>query len=87
MQLFVIRFQLVRKLLTLQKIKDMKKQISLKEAISTYDEIKSKYIAPRFKGKPMIELPNIDMKKIFGDRERMNVDKLLEEINRIIDGL
>lgn len=63
----------------------MKKYITIEEAQAVYESIVKKYVSPKFDGKTLISLPQIDFASIFGNRKRMDADKLAKEIRKILD--
>lgn len=60
------------------------KYIKVNEAQETYDRIRAEYVAPTFHGQVLFSLPEIDMTKIFGNRQRMDAEKVAAQICRIV---
>lgn len=60
---------------------------TINEAQETYDRIRAEYVPPTFGGQALFTLPQIDMTKIFGNRQRMDAGKVAEQICRIINSL
>ncbi len=61
------------------------KYITIQEAEKVYQRILKEYTPPTFNGQALFTLPPIDLAAIFGDRQRMDVAKLNDEIRRIIE--
>lgn len=62
----------------------MSNYITLREAKTTYDNIVKVYVAPKFNGVELIKMPTIDMEEVFGNRKRMEVEKLTAEICQMV---
>ena len=62
-----------------------KKYISIEEAQAVYESIVKKYVSPKFDGKTLITLPQIDFASIFGNRKRMDAERLTQEVCKILD--
>lgn len=63
-----------------------KKYITIKEAKTVYEKIVKEYVSPKYDGEALITaLPEIDFATIFGNRKRMDAEKLAHEICKIID--
>lgn len=66
--------------------KAMTKYITIDQAQNVYERIRKEYVSPKFMGEPLFTLPTIDIATIFGTRKKMDVEKLTQEIRRIIEG-
>ncbi len=62
-----------------------KKLITIEEARAVYERITKEYVSPKFDGESIINLPEIDFAPIFGNRQRMDAEKLAIEIRKILD--
>ncbi len=60
------------------------KYITLEEAEKVYERILKEYAPPSFNGHALFTLPPIDLKEIFGNRLKMDVNKVTQELQRLI---
>jgi len=62
-----------------------KKYIAIQEAQAVYERIVKEYISPKFDGETLITLPKIDFASIFGNRKKIDAEKLTQEVCKIIN--